>query len=224
MSHPIVNTFEEACEVIEHLGILPLSSFIPDHPSLVSITQDDAWHTGMDSDPWLWRDRFADEGVAAYGRFFADKPLLISRQIFPLVKCVLSPSEKVADRYAAGNLARAATRIYACIRENDGIDVKRLRMLTGMQQTSDKRDFDRSLTDLQSTTDIVISGISERLNEHGNKSGWNSTCYMLADRWMERYGIAAVLYTHEEAKTNLYSWIEQRWDESAVRYLKRKFE
>ncbi len=90
MSYPIVNTFVEACEVIEHLGILPLSSFIPDHPSLVSITQDDAWHTGMDTDPWLWRDRFAGEGVAAYGRFLTGKPILISRQIFALVKCVLS--------------------------------------------------------------------------------------------------------------------------------------
>ena len=221
MSHPIVNTFEEACEVIEHLGILPLSSFIPNHPSLVSSTQDDAWHTGIDTDPWLWRDRFAGEGVAAYGRFVAGKPILISRRLFPLVKCVLSPSEKVEDRYAAGNLARSAIRIYECISENDDIDVKRLRMLTGMQQTADKRAFDRSLTDLQSTTDIVISGISERLNEHGNKSGWNSTCYMLVDHWMKQYGIAPMRCTREEAKTDLYSWIEQRWDESAVRYVKR---
>jgi hypothetical protein len=217
----MVNTFEEACDVVEHMGILPLSSFIPDHPSLVSITRDDAWHTGMDTDPWLWRDRFAGEGFAAYGRFLAGKPILISRQLFPLVKCALSPTERVAGRYAAGKLARSAIKIYECIRENDGIDVKRLRMLTGMQQTSDKRAFDRSLTDLQSTTDIVISGISDRLNEHGNKSGWNSTCYILADRWMEQNGITPVLYTCEEAKIDMYSWIEQRWNESAMRYVKR---
>ena len=224
MSHPIVNTYEEACDVVEHLGIVPLSSFIPGHPSLVSITQDSAWHTGMDTDPWLWRDRFAGEGIAAYGRFLADKPLLISREMFPLIRCLLAASETVADRYTAGILARPAARIYECIRENDGIDVRTLRMLTDMRRTSDKRAFDRSLTDLQSTADIVISGISERLNEYGNKSGWNSTCYMLADHWMERHGIASVLYTREEAKTKLYAWIEQRWDESAVRYLKRKFE
>ena len=224
MSHPIVNTYEEACDVIEQLGIVPLSSFIPDHPSLVSITQDAAWHTGTSTDPWLWRDRFAGEGVAAYGRFLAGKPILISKEIFPLVRCLLAPSETVADRYAAGILARPAVRIYECIRENEGIDVKALRRLTGMQGTSDKRAFDVSLTDLQSTADIVISGISERLNEHGNKSGWNSTCYMLADRWMELHGIAAVLFRREEAKTKLYAWIEQRWDEGAVRYVERKFE
>ena len=221
MSHLIVNTFEEACDVVENLGMLPLSSFIPDHPSLVSITQDEAWHTGMDTDPWLWRDRFAEEGVAAYGRFLAGKPILISRQLFPLIRGMLSPSEKVADRYAAGNLAKSTTKIYECICENDGIDVKRLRVLTGMQQTSDKRAFDRSLIELQSTTDIVISGISERLNEHGNKSGWNSTCYMLADHWMKRYGIVPVENTREKAETDLYSWLEQRWNESAIRYVKR---
>jgi hypothetical protein len=221
LSHPIINNYEEACDVVEHLGILPLSSFIPDHPSLVSITKVDAWHTGMDTDPWLWRDRFAEEGVAAYGRFLASKPILISRQIFPLVKCTLSPSKDVADRFAAGNLARSTIKIYDCIRENERIDVKKLRMLTGMQQTSDKRAFDRSLVDLQSSIDIVISGISERINEHGNKSGWNSTCYMLADRWMEQYGIAPILYTREKAKTDLYSWIEQRWDEKAIHFVKR---
>ncbi len=224
MSQTIVNTFEEACDVVEHLGILPLSSFIPGHPSLISITQDTAWHTGTDTDPWLWRDRFAGEGVAAYGRFLAGKPLLISRQMFPLMRCLLAPSETMAERYAAGILARPTARMYDCIRENDGIDVKTLRMLTGMQRTSDKRAFDVSLIDLQSTADIVISGISERLNEHGNKSGWNSTCYMLAESWMEQHGIAPVLLTREEAKTNLYAWIEQRWDESAIRYLKRKFD
>jgi len=144
--------------------------------------------------------------------------------MFPLIRCLLAPSETVADRYVAGILARPTARIYDCIGENEGIDVRTLRMLTGMQHISDKHAFDLSLIDLQSTADIVISGISERLNEHGNKSGWNSTCYMLADHWMERHGIAPALFTREEAKTKLYAWIEQRWDERAVRYLKRKFE
>src|SRR5215472_12294965 len=104
MQYPIVNTFEEACDVIEHIGILPLSSFIPDHPSLASITNAGAWHTGMETDPWLWRDFFAGEGVAAYGRFIAGKPIFISRELFPLVRSMLSQSKSVADRYAAGNL------------------------------------------------------------------------------------------------------------------------
>ena len=72
---------------------------------------------------------------------------------------------------------RGGSRSNSCrANNNEGVDVRALRKLTGMQGSSDKRAFDASLTDLQSTADIVISGISERLNEHGNKSGWNSTC------------------------------------------------
>lgn len=222
MSHPIAITYEEAGEVVEHLGILPLSTFIPGHPSLASITRPNAWHTGMDTDPWLWRDRFAIEGIAAYGRFLGDKPLLISRAIFPVMSCVLAQAETVEERYAAGLLAKSTLRIYNCIQENDDIDVRTLRTLTGMQHSSDKSAFDRSLTELQNTAEVVISGISERLNPQGNKSGWNSTCYMLADNWMKRHGIVKAQPSPVEAKTKLYAWIESRWELSAVQYLKKR--
>ena len=46
--------------------------------------------------------------------------------------------------------------MFECIREHDGIDVRALRTLTGMQRTSDKRAFDRALTDLQGRGEIVI--------------------------------------------------------------------
>ena len=222
MSHPIAITYEEASEVVEHLGILPLSSFIPGHPSLASITRPDAWHTGADTDPWLWRDRFAIEGIAAYGRFLGDKPLLISRAMFAVMRCLLAQAETVEERYAAGLLAKATLRIYNCVRENDDIDVRTLRTLTGMQHASDKSAFDRSLNELQNTAEVVISGISERLNPQGNKSGWNSTCYMLADNWMERHGIVKAQQPPAEAKTKLYAWIEPRWEERAVQYLKKR--
>ncbi|HEY6542918.1 MAG TPA: hypothetical protein VIZ18_18385 [Ktedonobacteraceae bacterium] len=223
MSHPMAITFAEAAEVIEHLGILPLSSFIPDHPSLASITRPDAWHTGADTDPWLWRDRFAIEGIAAYGRFLGDKPLLVSRELFPIMQCALAPVETVEERYAAGLLAKSTLRIFNCISENDDIDVRTLRTLAGMQHTSDKSAFDRSLNELQNTAEVVISGISERLNAQGNKSGWNSTCYTLADNWMQRHGIAKAHLSPEQAKTKLYAWIEPRWEASAVQYLKKRF-
>ncbi|MGH2496052.1 MAG: AlkZ-related protein [Ktedonobacteraceae bacterium] len=223
MSHTIAITYQETCDVVEHLGILPLSSFMPGHPSLVSITRPDAWHTGMDSDPWLWRDRFAIEGIAAYGRFLGDKPLLISQELFPIVHCLLAQAETVEERYAAGLLAKSTLRIYNCIRENDDIDVRTLRKLTGMQHSSDKSAFDRSLNELQNTAEVVISGISERLNPQGNKSGWNSTCYLLADTWMERHGIVNAQLSSAQAKTKLYAWIEQRWEASAVQYLKKRW-
>lgn len=223
MSHPIVTTYEEASKVIEQLGILPLSSFIPDHPSLESITQPSAWHTGAQSDPWLWRDRFASEGVAAYGRFLGSRPLLISRELFPHIKCLLTPAETIEERYEAGLLARETMRLYSLIQEHDGIDVKMLRKQAGMQNKADKNAFDRALIDLQNTAEIVIAGISERLNEQGNKNGWNSTCYSVAEHWMEQHNLAPARLTSAEARAQLFARLKPRWEANALLFLEKKF-
>lgn len=217
-----VEEYMQACQAIEQWGIVPLSSFIPAHPSLETLTRPEAWHTGLRTDPWLWRDRLPAEGVAAYGRFVAGKPLLVARDLFPLLKSVLSPVETVDERYAAGLLARSTVRIYELVREHAGIDVKTLRRLAGMQDKADKNAFDHALLDLQSTADIVISGISERLNAHGNKSGWNSTCYTLAEHWMVGHNLAPVTLSHAAARTRLFAWLEPRWTGDALQYLRTK--
>jgi len=220
--HLIVKTYGEACRAVEQLGILPLSGFIPAHPSLDSITEPAAWHTGTDIDPWHWRDRFASEGIAAYGRFIGSRPILIAHGVFPLVKCLLASPQTVKERYAAGLLARSTEQIYEIIQHNHGIEVRVLRKLVGMQDKTDKTAFDHALIDLQNTADIVISGVAENRNDNGNKSGWNGTCYMLAEHWMEEHGIKPLSLVPADARTQLFAWLKPRWDEYAMLYLQKK--
>ena len=224
MVHLIVKTYEEASEAIKKLGILPLSKGIPDHPSLDSITEPDAWHTGAETDPWQWRARLPSEGVAAYGRFIGSRPVLIAQDVFPLVKCVLTPSRTVQRRYSDGLLARSTVQIYEIIKQNHSIEVRELRKLSGMRDKADKNAFDHALIDLQNTADIVIAGATENLNRQGKKSGWNGTCYMLAERWMEEHGIELLPLTPSEARTQLFAQLKPYWEENAILYLQKKFD
>jgi hypothetical protein len=219
MTNEIVQAFEAAGAVIREQGILPLSSFIPEHPSLGSITDYASWHTGKDTDPWLWRDRFAGEGIAAYGRFFAKKPMFIADQIFPLVKAALGAVNSVERRYRDGLISNASLRIYRAIEEQDGIDVRALRKVTGMQHKDDKNDFDNALIELQSAFHVVILGISEKLNGLGLKSGWNSTCYILAERWMELHELPSFDGSKREAKQELQEFLEDHWNPAAYQYM-----
>jgi hypothetical protein len=214
-----LKTFEEASMFVKEIGILPLSSFIPDYPSLDSSTDHEQWHTGQASDPWLWRDRFAGEGVAAYGRFFAKKPLLIAADWFPLIKNVLEEPYTVQERYNDGLLPKATVVLHQAVVEEEGIDVKQLRAKIGMKSKESKNEFDRSLIELQSTTDLVIAGISERLNASGVKNGWNSTCYMTADHWIELHGLQKNTLPSPEAKHKLRSLLEERCEAKALAYL-----
>ncbi|MGG1515839.1 hypothetical protein ABE504_10530 [Paenibacillus oryzisoli] len=217
------DTYEDVIRIVEEVQLLPLSSFIPEHLSLESVTVHEQWHTGLVTDPWLWRDRLPGDGIAAYGRFFAKKPMLIHKSLFPLVKNVLEEPYSVDERYADGELSKAAVDVYHAIEAHEGIDVKQLRAVTGLSGKESKNEFDRALVDLQSTTDIVISGISERLNASGTKNGWNSTCYMTASHWMELHGIAPNTLPTPEAKAQLKALLEAQFSEAANVYLRKIF-
>jgi hypothetical protein len=223
MLHPIVKTYAEACQTVAQLGIVPfLSASIPDHPSLDTLTEPAAWHTDQDTDPWRWRNRFATEGDAAYGRFIGSKTLLISRELFPLVKCLLAAPTTLDERYAAGTLARSVIQLHEIIQQHEIIDVRALRKLAGMQDKADKNAFDRALIDLQNNAEIVISGTASNRNEQGTSSGWDGTCYMLAERWMEQHGIQPTLLARAEARAQLFAWLKPRWEVSALLYLQKK--
>lgn len=219
----VVDTYEQAAERIREIGILPLSSFIPDHPSLESITHKDAWHTGAQSDPWLWRDRFAGEGVAAYGRFFKKKPLLISLELFPYLQAMLRAEQSVEERYEDGKLSNAGKKVYEAVEQNGGIDTKALRRAVGMQDKESKNDYDKALIELQETGDLVIAGISERLNDQGQKNGWNSTCYEVGDRWLLQKDSAPLDLAPDVAKEQLFAHLERVCSAPALAYFRKLF-
>jgi hypothetical protein len=167
---------------------LPLSGFVPDHPSLDSVTVPSNWHTGLDNDPWAWRDRLAGEGVAAYGRFFAKKPVFIAAELFPLFVSALQPAKTVQERYEDGELSQKALRVYDAIRSDPGIEVRDLRKASGLHAQSDKLSFDKALIELQESFEIVIRGFVEKRNDQGGKSGWSGTGYTPADKWLDEHG------------------------------------
>jgi len=216
-------TYEDAGGFIRDIGILPLSSFIPGHPSMDSITTPQQWHTGLSDDPWLWRDRLAGEGLAAYGRFLAKKPVLIAADWFPLIKNILEEPYSVEERYEDGLLPKAAVDIYAAVAAEEGIDTRRLRAVTGLAAKAAKAPFDRALIELQSKADLVIGGISDRLTADGVKSGWNSACYLTAGHWMEQHGLEPCLLPTPEAKAELRRRLGNVCGEAAQAYLYKIF-
>ena len=213
----LITTYEEAAELIRRVGILPLSSFVPEHPSLEGVTRKEAWHTGLvETDPWLWRDQFAGDGIAAYGRFFKKKPVLISADLFPMFKAAVGADTSVEDRYQDGLISRSVKLIYDAVDAQGGIDTKALRKAAMLADKEQKSEYDKALIELQESVDLVIAGISGGLlNDHGNKSGWNSTCYELAERWMAAHRLQEVDLHSSTARAELLARLQERTSEKA---------
>lgn len=220
----IIHTYEDAVKLIEQIGILPLASMIPRHPSLVSVTDPEQWHSDTDNDPWKWRVRFPGDGTAAYGKMMKKKAVLVSREWFPYVLKVASHPDDPDTRYHNGLMSKAALEVYRCIRENEGIDTRALRGCSGMKVKEMKITFDNAILELQGNLDIVISGVKEKVNELGEQNGWNSTSYETVGHWMEGTGMEKLTVGREEASAKLNDKLESVCSAEAVQFLRKQFQ
>lgn len=210
----IITNYKDACKYIQEIGIFPLTSFIPDHPSLDSITSKHLWYTGTKIDPYEWRKHFAIDGIAAYGKFLRKKSILISVDLFPTVRRVLGDSRKLEERYKLGLKTKEEVNIFKAIYANPGIETRELKGILKMNNQESKKAFDKAINNLQESIDIVIPGFVKKLDDNGAKKGWNSTSYMATEVWMKEKKIP-VLNDYEEAKNILLSHIQNVCSEKA---------
>ncbi|WP_315795268.1 hypothetical protein [Paenibacillus sp. BIC5C1] len=221
--HESIVTYEEAVQRIEAVGLLPLAPLFPEYPSLSSITPQENWHKDNALDPWLWRSRLAEEGIAAYGKFVKKKALLVSREYFPWVHRLLADSRVMEEQYDVGLLSREALKLYEIIEKHEGIDGRKLRSLAGFGAKEDKKAFDQGLLDLQSMCAIVICGTKEKEGLAEGKVAWNSSAYETSGYWMKRQGIEPFEGSVEDAGELLLQQLEKYTTAAALTKIKKAF-
>lgn len=220
INDPII-TYEEAVHRIQSIGILPLAPLFPEYPSLSSITPEENWHKDTSLDPWLWRTRFAEEGIAAYGKCIKKKAVLISRDYFTWIHRLLADQTSIHEQYDAGLLSAEALKLYERISEQEGIDGRALRAQTGFAAKEHKKSFDQGLLELQSKTLILISGTKEKEGLEEGQVAWNSSSYETTEHWMNRHSMKPFEGSIAEAQASLVSKLEEHTPPIALTKIKK---
>ncbi|MCA0758214.1 hypothetical protein KP806_24465 [Paenibacillus sp. N4] len=176
-----ISTYSEFIQQIKHYKIFPFSDLIPDHPSLTAITADNAWHTGTELDPWLWRVRVVKDEHAAYAKFFGSKLTFIQTELFPSVRALLAKGKSPQERYRDGMMSQHAIHLYSIIAEAGTIDSRQLRKASGLTDNEQKKEYEKALVELQNFADIVITGAQEADFE----GGWSSMCFESSEHWLQ---------------------------------------
>jgi len=212
--------YSEFVEMVESYKILPFSSFVPDYPSLTAAAVNNQWHTDAETDPWLWRIRIVQEGHAAYGKFFGDKLCFIKKDLFPVVKTVLTLDKTIDERYNDGLISRPAYHLYYVLLEQGNVDSRNLRKLAGLSAKEDKKVYDKALIELQNNGDVVITG-AEKPN--GNELAWSSMCYEPSNLWIQSINPKDNL-SLVEAKKLLISELSKTCSDKAFKYFSKKLQ
>ncbi|RED75309.1 AlkZ-related protein [Cohnella phaseoli] len=212
-------TYEEFVQLVEKYKILPFSEFVPEYPSLTAASVNNDWHTGTVTDPWLWRIRIVQDGVAAYGKFFRDKACFIHIEFFPIIRSILSSDRTVEERYKDGLISRTAYHIYKVLCEHGNIDSRNLRKLTDLNNKENKKEYEKSLVELQNYGDVVITGAA---NQNDEDSGWSSMCYQPSELWLSSMHTSPNYATIEDAKNRLIAELSGSCSDKALKFFTKK--
>lgn len=205
----MLKTYEDFVRYIENNGFMPFSTNNAGLPSLVSLTEDNVWHTDEPTDPWRWRNRIADEKKAAYSKVFEKKPGFISLSCYPHFFALRRGGTTLADLYGEGIVSHMAKVVYELFAEHNEIPAHDIMILLGAGKDK-KSDVDNALVDLQMHMFITTSGTVRKTNSRGEEYGWPSIVYKTVDTWISSDTLnKATTISHDEAKTILLAKAKQ---------------
>ena len=178
----MIETYEALVTLVDELGFLPLSQQLdPRLPSLTHITPGSLWHTGLDSDPWTWKNRAAYERRLAYGCILNGFKGFIAPRLYPAFYAAFHDSDP-DERWADGTLDQAAWQLWQLFGDQDIISTADSRTLLPGIKTAR---IDSALIKLQRSFDITLCGSTRKVNKQGEPYGWSINTYRRVSGWLD---------------------------------------
>lgn len=178
----VIRTFHEFSSLVDQLGFMPLSANRTSFPSVEGLTERSAWHTGLETDPWVWRIRIVDERRAAYAKLFQGKLGFVSLEWYPVFLAARRRGEDVESVYRDGLLGHAAKRIYLLFDENPDLATHEIKALAGFGRDS-KSEYESGIVELQMSMFVTVQGMTRMTSRRGEPHSWPATSFTTVERW-----------------------------------------
>jgi hypothetical protein len=179
----VLATYEEFIARVETLGFMPLSLILSGFPSLGGETAEDRWHTGLETDPWRWKDRAAQEKRLAYGCILGGHKGFVTRRMYPYFYAAYHPTTPMPDRWAAGTVNQMTWRIWQLFEECDTFNISQVRQALGVSRKQGASAADSAIQKLQHEYYITVDGNERKLNASGEPYGWAVNRYRRVVEW-----------------------------------------
>jgi hypothetical protein len=181
---PVLRTYAEFLVRLEQLGFMALSKHPAGLPSLGEETAAESWHTGdVETDPWQWKDRAAQEKQAAYGCILNGQKGFVTARMYAYFYAAYHPAQTLADRYAAGELKQTTLQVWQLLEQAGMRSTSELRRAMGVNPGRGAGRLDASIQDLQREFYIAIAGNRRKLAKDGQPYGWPNNVFETVPRW-----------------------------------------
>ncbi|MFZ6028345.1 MAG: AlkZ-related protein [Chloroflexota bacterium] len=183
MTAAMLTTYEDFIARVETLGFMAFSKILPGLPSLSAETLDNQWHTGLASDPWLWKDRAAEEKRLAYGCILGGHKGFVAPRMYPVFYAAFHPTQPMPARWAAGTLGQTPWRLWQFFEEKGVSNISEVRKAMGASRKSGASAVDAGIVQLQGEYFITVDGNDRKISARGEFYGWPVIRYRRVMDW-----------------------------------------
>jgi len=197
----LITTYQDFIRRVEELGFLPMSNILRGYPSLGAETPGHIWHTGLETDPWQWKDRAAEAKQLAYGCILGGHKGFVCANMYPVFYAAYHPSELMPERWASGTVNQVTWKLWLQFEEKRTINTSQARKLLNLSMKKGASQVDLALKELQRDYYITVSGNMRKVSVDGHLYGWPSNLYTrLADWLPESWAADLNLWQRDEAR------------------------
>lgn len=179
-----VRTKEDLLEAIERFGFLPFfSGSIPGF-SLEEHAAADVWYSAADDTwkAWDWKGPVIRESRCAYGKFFENKAVFISREWFPDFANYRRDGYDFDARFDDGLASFRDRELFELVDANAPVLSRELKRI-GNYRKGGKKGFETSITRLQAQGYVLISDFVYAADKLGQPYGWGVAEYSTPERF-----------------------------------------
>lgn len=177
-----IQTKQDLINVVNELGFLPLfENSIPGF-SVEENVEPAIWF-GSEPGPWEWKGPVIRETGCAYGKFFEQKAMFISKDWFPDFANYRRDGYDFDARFDDGLAPFRDKELYDLLDEAAPIMTGDLRD-KGQYRKGGKKGFESIITRLQAQCYVLISDFKYKKDKHGRQYGWGVAEYSTPEKFM----------------------------------------
>lgn len=176
MRFPTIEHEEQLAELVNKAGFLPFfRSAVPGF-SIEEHISPDFWFPEEGDGVWEWKGPAIQLSGCAYGKYFQNKAVFISREWFPDFANYRRDGYDFDARYEDGLATYAEKRIYDTLVEAGSMLSKELKRESGFVGEG-KKGYDTALTRLQMKGYITTADFEYSVDSRGRFYGWGIARY-----------------------------------------------
>ncbi len=179
----VLTTYDDFAARVEALGFMALSNILPGFPSLGAETPRSLWHTGLDTDPWRWKDRAAEEKRLAYGCILGGHNGFVTQRMYPIFYAAYHSPLSMPERWAGGTVNQVTWRLWQLFEEHGRLNISQVRHIMRVKRNQTTQAVDAAIRQLQHEYYLTVDGSERKVSAKGEFYGWPVNRYRQVEDW-----------------------------------------